>query len=142
QATEKLDNKQPADAKPKQQDALAALEKAKEELEKQAKAIEERRAEIAKLDELKGKLEELAKNEKDVAKAADKAANDPKKPDTGDIAKKQDAITPPTKDVGMELKDLVADAAKKVDDANMKQEGAKNDLAMNMPMMGGEKAKE
>jgi len=35
----------------------------------------------------------------------------------------------------MELKDLVPDAAKKVDEAGMKQEGAKNDLAMNMPMM-------
>ena len=142
QAAEKLDNKQPADAKPNQQDALKALEQAKSELEKQAKAIEERRAEIAQLEDLKGKLEELAKNEKDVAKDANKAADDPKKPDTGDIAKKQDDLTPPTKDVGKELEKLAPDAAKKVDEAGMKQEGAKNDLAMNMPMMGGEKAKE
>jgi hypothetical protein len=142
QAAEKLDNKQPSDAKPNQQQALKELEKAKEELEKQAKAIEERRAEIAKLEDLKGKLEELARNEKEVAKSAQKAADDPKKPDTGDIAKKQDDLTPPTKDVGKELEQVAPDAAKKVNEANMKQEGAKSDLAMNMPMMGGEKAKE
>ena len=35
-----------------------------------------------------------------------------------------------------------SDAANKVDDANMKQDGAKNDLNMNMPMAGGEKAKD
>ena len=141
-AAEKLDNKQPNEAKPKQQDALAALEKAKDELEKQAKAIEERRAEIAKLEELKNKLDELTKNEKEVAKAADKAANDPKKPETGDIAKKQGDLTDPTKQVGQDLEKLVPEAAQKVGEANMKQEGAKNDLAMNMPMMGGEKAKD
>lgn len=142
QAGEKLDNKQANEAKPDQKDALKALEQAKDELEKQAKAIEERRADIAKLEDLKGKLEELAKNEKDVAKDANKAANDPKKPDTGGLAKKQDDLTPPTKDVGKELQEIAPDAAKKVAEANMKQEGAKNDLAMNMPMMGGEKAKE
>ncbi len=142
QASDKLDKQQPAAARPDQKDALAALEKAKDALEQQAKAIEERRAEIAKLEELKGKLDELAKNEKDVAKAADKAATDPKKPETGDIAKKQGELTEPTKDVGKELQDLVPDAAKKVDEAGTKQEGAKNDLAMNMPMAGGEKAKD
>jgi hypothetical protein len=133
QAADKLDAKQPDAAQPKQADALAALEKAKEELEKQAKAIEDRRAEIAKLEELKGKLDELTKNEAAVAKAADKAADDPKKPDTGDVAKKQGDLTEPTKDVGKELEDLVPEAAKKVDDAGTKQEGAKADLAMNMP---------
>ncbi len=142
QAANKLDNKQPNDAKPDQQQAVKELEKAKEALEKQAKAIEERRAEIAKLEDLKGKLEELAKNEKEVAKDAEKAAADPKKPETGDIAKKQDDLTPPTKDVGKELEQAAPEAAKKVDEANKKQEGAKNDLAMNMPMMGGEKAKQ
>ncbi|QJW92727.1 hypothetical protein [Frigoriglobus tundricola] len=142
QAAGKLDKQQPDAAKPDQKDALAALEKAKDALEQQAKAIEERRAEIAKLEELKAKLEDLAKNEKDVARAADKAAADPKKPETGDIAKKQEALTPPTKDVGKELQDLAPDAAKKVDEAGTKQEGAKTDLAMNMPMAGGEKAKD
>jgi hypothetical protein len=141
QASDKLDARQPDAARPDQKDALAALEKAKDELEKQAKAIEDRRAEIAKLDELKGKLDELTKNEKEVAKAADKAAGDPKKPETGEIAKKQDDLTPPTKEVGKELENLAPEAAKKVDEAGMKQEGAKNDLEMNMPMMGGEKAK-
>ncbi|MDY3554617.1 hypothetical protein R5W24_003743 [Gemmata sp. JC717] len=142
QAAAQLDNQQPDAAKPKQQDALQALERAKDELEKQAKAIEERRAEIAKLEELKGKLDELAKGEKDVAKAAGKAAGDPKKPETEDLAKKQADLNQSTKDVGAELKELAPDAAGKVGDANMKQEGAQSDLAMNMPMAGGQKAKE
>src|SRR5207248_363786 len=81
------------------QQALKNLEDAKKALDQQAQAIEQRRADIAKLEELKNKLEELAKNEKDVAKDANKAAADPKKPETGEIAKKQDDLTPPTKDV-------------------------------------------
>ena len=155
-ANDKLDAKNPADAKPAQQQALKNLEDAKKALEEQAAAIEQRRADIAKLEELKNRLDELAKNEKDVAKDANKAANDPKKPETGDIAKKQDAIAPPTKDVGEQLKDLAKQTknsdpkaaedlnktADKVGDANMKQDGAKNDLNMNMPMAGGEKAME
>src|SRR5206468_3311027 len=49
-------------------------------------------------------------------------------------------LQPPTKDVAKDLKDVAPDAAKKVDDAGMKQEGAKNDLAKNDPMAGAEKA--
>ncbi|MCI0705524.1 MAG: hypothetical protein L0241_31070, partial [Planctomycetia bacterium] len=142
QAGNQLDNKNPTDAQPKQQDALTELLKAKEELEKQAKAIEERREQIAQLEELKKKLDELVKNEKEIANDANKAANDPKKPDTGDLAKKQDDLTEPTKDVGKQLENLVPEAAKKVGEAGMKQNDAKNDLGMNMPMAGGEKAKE
>jgi hypothetical protein len=156
QANKNLDKKDIPAAKPEQKNALQALEDAKKALDQQAQAIEQRREDIAKLEELKNKLDELAKNEKDVAKDANKAAVDPKKPETGDIAKKQDELTPPTKDVGEQLKDIanqskasdpksaekLNEAANKVQNANMKQEGAKNDLNMNMPMAGGEKAKD
>ena len=154
EANKDLASKNPTDAKPDQQQALKNLEDAKKSLEEQAKEIEQRRADIARLEDLKNKLDELVKEEKNVAKEADKAAGDPQKPDTGDIAKKQDDLTPPTKDVGNQLKELaeqnkgadpkgaeqLKQAAEKVNDANMKQEGAKNDLDMNMPMSGSDKA--
>jgi hypothetical protein len=154
EANKDLAARKPADARPEQQQALKSLEDAKKALEEQAKQIEQRRADIARLEDLKNKLEELVKDEKQVAKEADKAASDPQKPDTGDIAKKQDNLAPPTKDVGDELKQLadqnknadpkgseqLKQASDKVADANKKQDGAKSDLAMNMPKAGGEKA--
>ena len=156
QANKNLDNQKPTDAKPNQKDAVKALEQAKDALEKQAAAIEQRREDIAKLEEARKKLDELAREEKTVAddakkaadaspmkpEAGDKNASDPKKPDTAKLADKQADLQPPTKDVGMQLKDVAPDAAKKVDEAGMKQESAKNDLAKNEPMPGAEKAAE
>jgi hypothetical protein len=139
QANQKLDQKNPADAKPDQKDALKALEDAKKALDEQAAAIEQRKMDIAKLEDAKMKLDELAKAEKAVADEA-KKADAGKKADTGDTAKKQEEIQPPTKDAGEALKEVAPDAAKKVAEAQEKQEGAKNDLAKNRPKEGGEKA--
>ncbi|MCS6865759.1 MAG: hypothetical protein RMJ56_14775 [Gemmataceae bacterium] len=142
QAAEKLDNKQPRDAQPDQQAALDELQRARDELEKQAQAIEQRREQLAQLEDLKGRLEELAKNEQNIAKAADQAAADPRKPDTTELGQKQADLVNPTKEVGQQLEKLAPEAAQKVGDAAKKQEAAKNDLAMNMPMAGAEKAKD
>jgi hypothetical protein len=152
QANNKLDKQQPAEAKPNQKDALKALEDAKNALDRQAAAIEQRREDIAKLEDARQKLEELAKAEKGIAddalKAADAAKNNdpknggPKNPETGKLAEKQGDLQPPTKEVGMALKDIAPEAARKVDEAGTKQEGAKNDLARNQAKPGSEKADE
>ncbi len=142
QAAEKLDNKQPNAAKPDQQAALNELQRARDELEKQAQAIEQRRQQLAQLEDLKGKLEELTKNEQNIAKAADQAAADPRKPDTTELGQKQANLLEPTKDVGQQLEKLAPQAAQKVGEAAKKQEAAQNDLSMNMPMAGADKAKE
>ncbi|HYH67212.1 MAG TPA: hypothetical protein VD866_21125, partial [Urbifossiella sp.] len=63
-----------------------------------------------------------------------------KMPDTGKLADEQAMLQPPTKEVGEKLKNAAPEAAKKVDEAGMKQEGAKNDLAKNDPKAGAEKA--
>jgi hypothetical protein len=142
QAAEKLDNKQANAAKSDQQAALDELQRARDELEKQAQAIEQRREQLAQLEDLKGKLDELAKNEQNIAKAADQAAADPRKPDTTELGQKQANLVEPTKDVGQQLEKLAPEAAQKVGEAAKKQEAAKNDLSMNMPMAGADKAKE
>ena len=159
QAKTDLDNKNPADAKPDQKEAIKNLEKAKAALDQQAKAIEQRRDDIAKLEDAKKDLDKLALAEKKVADEAKKAGDDAnplkgdkadpakgdkadmgKRPDTKALAEKQSELQPPTKEVGEKLKDVAPDAAKKVDEAGMKQEGAKQDLTKNMPMAGAEKA--
>ena len=141
-ADKDLAAKDPKAAKPDQQQALNELKKAKDALDKLAAAIEQRRDDIAKLEEAKKKLDELAKEERKVASDANKAAdpNSPNKPDANKVADKQGELQPPTKDVGMQLKDVAPEAAKKVDEAGMKQEGAKQDLAKNMPTDGAQKA--
>ncbi|QDU22272.1 hypothetical protein [Urbifossiella limnaea] len=80
-------------------------------------------------------------------KMGDPKAGDPKMPpdgakmpDTGKLADEQAMLQPPTKEVGEKLKDAAPEAAKKVDEAGMKQEGAKKDLAKNDPKAGAEKA--
>jgi hypothetical protein len=73
-------------------------------------------------------------------KAGDPKAGDPKMADTAKLANEQGMLQPPTKDVGEKLKDTAPEAAKKVEEAGMRQEGAKNDLAKNDPKAGAEKA--
>ncbi|MBN9521798.1 hypothetical protein J0H58_25330 [bacterium] len=79
-------------------------------------------------------------------KAGDPKMGDPKMmegakmADTAKLANEQAMLQPPTKDVGEKLKDAAPEAAKKVGEAGMQQEGAKNDLAKNDPKAGAEKA--
>ena len=73
-------------------------------------------------------------------KMGDPMTPDAKQPDTKALADKQGELQPPTKDVGEKLKDIAPDAAAKVAEAGMKQEGAKADLAKNDPKAGAEKA--
>ena len=144
-AAKDLAKKDAQDAQPKQDAAIKALEAAKKGLEEQAKAIEKRRDDIAKLEEAKEKLAELAKQENKVADAAKAQADkgDKAEPDANaDLAKKQDALTPPTKDVAEAVKEAAPDAAAKIDDAAKSQEMAKADLAKNEPMKGAADAKD
>lgn len=135
QAADDLAVPDKAAARPKQDEAVKALEVAKKALEDKAKEIEKRREDIAKLDEAKKKLDELARQEKKLSDAA--KADDPK---TDALAKKQAELTPPTKDVGNQVKDVAPDAAKKIDQAGEKMDAAKAALDDKKPADGAEKA--
>ncbi|MGL6075081.1 MAG: hypothetical protein ACRC8S_13055 [Fimbriiglobus sp.] len=146
-AAKDLAKKDAADAQPKQENAIKALEEAKKALNDQAAMIEKRQDDIAKLEAAKEKIAELAKEEKKVADEAKNAADKANKGEpadkdkTNDLAKKQDEITPPTKDLANELKDAAPDAAKKLDEAKQDQDMAKSDLAKNDAKKGAEDAK-
>ena len=86
---------------------LKGLEEAKKALAEKVAEAENRRDEIAKLEDAEKKIGELIKKEKNVADKAKEKADKPTEKDAGDLAKKQAEVTPPTKDLGKELKDSV-----------------------------------
>lgn len=124
QAAKPLKDKQAEPAVAKQDEALAKLEEAKKALAEQVAEIEKRREEIAKLEEADKKLEEMIKKEGKVADEAKK----PEAADAKDLAKKQDELTPQTKEIGKELEKSAPDAAKHVEDSAKHMDAAKNDL--------------
>ncbi|MGL4555240.1 MAG: hypothetical protein ACRC33_29080 [Gemmataceae bacterium] len=137
EAAAKLAKADPKPAKAKQEESVKALEDAKRALADQAAEMEARRAEIAKLEEAAKKLDEILAKEKGIA-------DDAKKPDGGpkarELAKKQEAVTPPTKEVAKDVKEAAPEAAKKIDAAAKAMEGAKKDLDETKPAEGAKKA--
>jgi hypothetical protein len=124
QASKSLAARQGTESQARQNEALKGLEEARKALVEEAKAIEKRRDDIAKLEDADRKLAELIQSEKAVAKqASEKAAKD-----APELAKKQGDLTPPTREVGKDLKSAAPEAAKKVEAGAKAMEAAKSNL--------------
>lgn len=135
-AARDLSSMQPKPASEKQLEAVSRLEEARKELTDIAKNIEQRRDDIAKLETAGEKLKELAKEQHNVAADAQKA------PDGREVAKAQDKVTPPTKDVAKDLQQTAPEAARSTDKAAERMEAAKDALQKNEMKDGAANADE
>ncbi|MCI0378871.1 MAG: DUF4175 family protein [Gemmataceae bacterium] len=140
-ATEALKKKKSADAVPEQNKAIDALKEAQKEMADKLAEMEQRRKDLAKLEEAAKKLDELAKAEKNLADKASDMAKDAK-PQSKDLAKEQDKLTPPTKELAKELNQAAPKAAQKVADSAKNMDAAKKELAENKTKQGAKEATE
>lgn len=142
EAARNLDAKNPKEALPKQDAAVAALKDAKKEIADKVAEIEKRKDDLAKLDDAKRKLDELASAEKQVAQAAKEAAQKPGEESTKDLAMNQEKLTPKATALAKQMEKSAPEAAQKVADSTKNMEAAKKELEKNKAAPGAMEATE
>jgi hypothetical protein len=141
-AAQELRRQQGQPALKDQDEALKALELARQQMAEQAAAIEKRREEMATLEDAAKKVAELARQEKQVADQAKALPDSAKRSDAQPSADKQAGITPPTREVAGQVKDAAPAAAQHLDRAAEKMDAAQSALDKPQPKPAAKAADE